>query len=304
MAIEIQSQSCQPSQTIQFTFQQAVQNWVVGLGSFKLTYDPGANHWVQTLSISLQTNLPMLASVGSNVLEVTVQAQLMDHSGHTVNITNSLITVVCVAVTGSSDPETLLANIAGVTPQEAQPASLPGIQPVGFSALTTCLSGLDLSYDTTDHRFQGATAGSGINTQANGTGLVNATANIWDGSGNQAVTASIDAGVLASINDTPPFMLQLVRAQEGLNVPPLSFPSAVGAVGALIQGFNVQYASDDHVVANIVVGCTSATASGPTVNLTCSASTTNGEGTFQTDHLSYVNVLVVAVPAASAAARS
>src|SRR5262245_33381528 len=57
MGIEVQSRTCQPSQTIEFTFQEPLQDRSVGLGCFKLTYGLDADHWVETLSISLQPTM-------------------------------------------------------------------------------------------------------------------------------------------------------------------------------------------------------------------------------------------------------
>jgi len=216
--------------------------------------------------------------------------------------TASRIWVVCVAVTGSSDSNTVLANVTGVTPRQPQEVQLPGAQAGSYTVLTTCLSGLDLSYDTTDHMFQGATGGCGINPQASGEGLLNATANIWDSSGNQAVTASIDAGVLATVDNPSPFMVQQVNAYNGANVPALTFPSAVERAVAMIQSFNVQYASGDHGVAVITVGCPNLSSSGSTVNLGAVATTTDDDGNDSNDGLSYVNLLVVAVPQSSSTA--
>jgi hypothetical protein len=270
----------------------------VGLTYFQLAYPQGSDHWVETLSVSLEVNMTKPATVTANQLDVTVQAQLMDASGNTIDAANSTVAVSCVAVTGSSDPSTVLANVTGITRQQPRAVQLPGTGG-SYSVLTTCLSGLDLSYDTTDHMFQGATAGSGINPQASGTALINATANIWDASGNQAVTATIDVGVLASTDNPPPFMVQEATVSNVGTPPPLTFPAPVGQAVALIQSFNVQYASGDHRVTWIQVGCEETSVSGSNVTLgNCLAWTGDAAGSYTDNSPSYVTLLVVAVPAA------
>jgi len=297
MGIEVQTMTCQPSQTVYFTFAEPPQDWVVGLTLFTLTYGPGNSHSVETLSINLEVNL------AANQLGVTVRAQLSDHSSNTIDVGASSVTVGCVAVTGSSDPYTALANVPNVTQQDRGVFQLPG-NGGACTVLTTCLSGFNLSYDTTDHEFQGATAVPGIDPQSSGPAFVTATADMWNGEtpSNHAVTAAIDAGVLASVDDPPPFMVQMVTAYNYTTVPPIAFPSAVGPVITLIQSFNVQYASDEYTVQNIVVGCgKSQSVSGSTVTLgPCWAYTDDNEGNSEDNALSSVNVLVIAVPSQSA----
>jgi len=304
MGYEIQTQTGQPSDTIQFTFREPLQAYALGIGKFTLYYGSATtNHWVEQMSISLQTNQPEPAQVASNVLSVTLQAQLKDNDGHYIDIANSSISVVCVANTGSLDNQTALANVLDVTQKQPREVQIPSA--TGLTVLTTCLSGFDLNYDTTDHEFQGATASSGISPQPTGQGLIEATAKIWDGSGNLA-SGSIDAGVLASTDTPAPFMAQQVKVMSGTGIgTKLSFPSPVGQVAALIQSFNVQYATGDEPLSNITVGCDSASATGSTVTLGYSyAWFTDGYGNSQDDSLSYVNLLVVGVPLASASDRS
>src|SRR5262245_14175926 len=89
MGIEVQTITCIPSQTASFTFQEAPQDWVVGLTLFRLDYGLEDYHWVETLSVSLEVNLPEQASATANQLDVTVQATLSDASGNTINISGS-----------------------------------------------------------------------------------------------------------------------------------------------------------------------------------------------------------------------
>jgi hypothetical protein len=75
--------------------------------------------------------------------------------------------------------------------------------------LETCLSGLHFGYNGTNRAYEGATAGAGINAQANeAEGTLNATASMWDSNGHQASTVAIDAGVIASVDQPPGFMVQ------------------------------------------------------------------------------------------------
>jgi hypothetical protein len=301
MGFEVLSQTCQPGQTVQFTFQNQLQSWVLGLGSFSLSYGPTTNHWIQTLSISLQGGLPERAASVGNVLEVVVQVQMMDHSGHTIDVGASIITVACVAVTGIVDQCTLLTNVPNIAPNQSPQVQLPG-SGSAFTVLETCLSGLYLSYDTIDHMYQGSSASCGITLQGGGgMGVLNATANIWDSTGHQASTATIDAGVLASVDDPPGLMLRQVRAQSGVPLESQQFPSSVGQAVAVIQGFTVQYPSGNHGVQWLQVGGEIQSIGGDMVGVAAGAYTTDGDGHSSSSGESYVDLVVVAIPAPASA---
>jgi len=239
---------------------------------------------------------------------VTVQATLSDASGNTINISGSYastVTVGCVAVTGSSDPTTALVNVPGVPSHAGREVQLPGTCTVAEA----CLAGFDFSYNTTDHEFQAAHATVGLDQGISGPGtaLVTATADMRDASGHHAVNSTIDAGVLASTDTPPPFMVQQVTAYNYAPVPPLAFSSPVGQAIVLIQGFNVQYASGEHNVHTIQVGCGEPgqpssqiqSVSGSNVTLgQCWAYTDNYTGDEEDNALSTVDLLVIAVPPA------
>src|SRR5579871_5360843 len=156
MGVEIQQAIALPGQTVILNFNNPLQAWVVGMNMFSLTYGPNTDHWVETISISLQTNQPTTSMIG-NQLGVTVHAQLQDASGHTIYVdgsSGSQIGVTCVAITGSNDPQTYMGNVTGIANNTSVPVELPG-SGGSFTALTSCLSGFNLSFNTTDHHFAG-----------------------------------------------------------------------------------------------------------------------------------------------------
>src|SRR5262245_11199667 len=143
MGYEIQTQTGKPKDTIQFTFREQLQAYLLGIGKFTLYYGSATtNHWVEKMSISLQTNQPEPAQVGSNVLYVNLQAQLKDNDEHYIDIANSSISVVCVANTGSLDNQTTLTNVPNVTQKKTVEVRIASA--TGLTVLTTCRSGFDL----------------------------------------------------------------------------------------------------------------------------------------------------------------
>ena len=299
MGIEVQAQTCQPTpgQQLTFKFQNQLQTFVAGLGHFFLTYGPTTNHWIETLSIALEANQ------NGNDVDVTVAATMMDSTGHMLDAGASYITVVCIAQTGAADPNTFLLNRSGVTPTLSQQVPLPGTGS-DCSVLETCLSGLHFGYNGTNRAYEGATASAGINAQANeAEGTLTATASIWDSNGHQASTVAIDAGVIASVDQPPGFMVQPVtQARTSVLVPPLSFPSSGrpgrradpelqravplrGARRAVAQGGVPESHRQRRRSSRL----------GP-----CDAATTDGEGHYSANWESSVNLLVVAVPRPSA----
>ena len=313
MGVEIQQAIALPGQTVILNFNNPLQAWVVGMNMFSLTYGPNTDHWVETISISLQTNQPTTSMIG-NQLGVTVHAQLQDASGHTIYVdgsSGSQIGVTCVAITGSNDPQTYMGNVTGIANNTSVPVELPG-SGGSFTALTSCLSGFNLSFNTTDHHFAGAVMGTGIAATGT-TGQISGVASLYDASGNRASTTTVDAGYIASVNPSPPFMTQVINKQSQ---PPfaVTFPQNVSQIAILLQNITVQFPSggDNNLQTILAGGFTIATPSGPSsgpflVNPPAESVTLNqlithvndNSGHWEDDNISSVTALVIGLPAAS-----
>ena len=295
MGIEIKSapNGVQPGSVTKFIFTGKVQAFALGLGAFKLTYGNSSNS-VQNFSIKLLPIQTEDAAVTGNVVSVQVNAELQDASGHTVDVADSLIYPVCVAMVDTFDPKTLLTNVTGIADASSDPVQLPGSS--GFSALASFLSGFAFNYSEGDHVFMGASAGCGINNNQS-EGRVNGYASLYDGHGNNA-TSSVDAGVIASTEPKPGFAIEQVNNQTEVNIQ-VKFPSltSIGQVFCLLSSWQVQY-DGGYSLETISAGVFGVpTFNGNTVTLpNLYARVNDSSGNNQNDTKSSATALVIALP--------
>lgn len=258
MAIEIQSQTVHPNDIASFRFSDTVQSFVVGVSYFSLTY--GSNdHHVQTTNLHLTPDKPSATQV-----DVAAHAQLKDDSGHKLKTSESLIGVVCIAVVGTADPMTVLANKAGIPSNtQSSPIQLPNGNPTVLQSIST---GYELSYGSKDHHVEAMKATSGVvldGSQASLTG----TAEMFDRSGNEAENPKVDVGLISSANSSPGFTIKSARLQTS-STHDVDFGAPVKAAAVLISDWNVAYeSSKDHHVKTYGAGTTGWTISGSKVQL-------------------------------------
>jgi hypothetical protein len=293
MGIEIQqSGKINPGQTATFTFQNQVQQHVLGISLFNLTYGQ-YDHYIQELKIEI---LPGQEAVVGNVVTAQIEAKMHDGSGNTIDVTDSGVWLQCIANTGTLDPHTLLtnANLSGIANNATKPVSLPGSS--GFNFVQSFLSGFWLQYSSAGHQVLGAQAGCGIsNDQSNGSVL--ASANLSNSSGDQANTAQIDAGVAVSTDAEPGFYMKEVTGQYDCQVTFNSLKS-ISQAFAVIKSWQVQYpGTKEHWVNTISAGYGYIEPAGNTVTVKrAGAFIRDNSGNNEDDSLSNATFVVIAVP--------
>jgi hypothetical protein len=298
MGIEIQqSELINPGRTATFTFQNQVQQYVLGISLFNLTYGQD-DHYIQELKIKI---LPGQEAVVGNVVTAQIEAQMKDGSGNTIDVMGSGVGLVCIANTGTYDSKTLLtnANLSGIANNGTASVILPATS--GFSVVQSFLSGFTLQ--SSNIEVLHADAGCGITYEGN-SGSVLASASLYDSSGNQANTALIDAGVVVSADAEPGFYMQEVTTQMPyllpFNEPIATFNSlkSISTAVAVIKSWQVQYPGNkDHWVNTISAGYGYLKPELNTVYLGgAGAFIRDDSGNKEDDSLSNVTLLVIAVP--------
>jgi hypothetical protein len=298
MGIEMQSldNGVKPNEIATFTFNNPVYAYALGIKGFYLGYKPGTDHWIQDLSVRLLPLQPATEALTGNEIQAQVVAQLSDSSGNTIDIAQSYVCPVCIAVTGEEDPKTVMTVLSGIANGQQASVSLPGIG--GFSILSSFLAGFTLDYSKGDHQVLGANAGCGIyNNQSQG--FVTASASLYDASGNRADITNVDAGVIASIDSSPGFAIQTVTGQDenNVNVDFSSQFSSVSQAVCVLNSWTVKYyhAHDVLLIAAGVWG--DLEYSGATVTLpSLSATILDNTNHHQDNAASNINALVIALP--------
>ena len=230
MALEIQTKQINVNDSYNFTFTNTVQECLIGIRYFKLTYGD-SDHWVKTVSLGLNQQQP-----DSNTISVQVLGNLSDGSGNTIDTSDSSAIVVVVAWTGTADHTLLLANGDAGTVYTL-PSSSPTI-------LSPILAGFDLAYDT-DHYVAQINV-STINVSRNGdTATLSATENMTDRDGNWASTATFNAGLIASSSSSPGFEVKATSNVYNNTNQSFTFNSAWTNFQAMITGFNVEYSNNE-----------------------------------------------------------
>jgi hypothetical protein len=292
MGIEIQLQGAQPGQIATFTFQNPVQAFVLGLWEFNLSYG-SSSYWIEELQIKVLAG----QSVG-NVVTALIEAQMHDGTGHTIDPA-SYVNVLCIAITDTADPQTLLTNVSGISNNATAPIDLPASS--GFPVVESFLSGFTLQYSSTsgNHAVLRADAGCGITYQQSN-GSIWGSGHLYDAFGNQINTALIDAGAVVSANTAGPgFFTQEVCAQNASVPVTFNSMTSISAAYAVLKSWRLQYGSNtDHNVQTITAGTyAQPTIKNNIVTLPDShAAMTDGAGNIQDDSISNVTLVVIAVP--------
>src|SRR5262249_24500590 len=144
---------------------------------FNLSYGNSVSYWIEELQIKV---LPG-QSVG-NAVTALIEAQMHDGTGHTID-PFSWVEVLCIAITDTADPQTLLTNVSGLSNITTAPIELPARSV--FSVVEGFLSGFTLQYSSADHEVLHAEAGCSGITYQQSNGRIWASASLYDSSGNQ-----------------------------------------------------------------------------------------------------------------------
>lgn len=290
MPIEIQStESAPPNGLVQFTFANPVVQYTIGIRAFTMTY--GADdHWIRSLAIKI---LPVQnASVGAapNQVSAHVQMTMEDSSGNRINVANSRIWPVCIAVTGSPERNTVFGSAIGVSSGAAQTVSMPP-RGDGYTIATCFQSGFNLTFASTDHQILQAHALLGFQDD----GQISPSAGMDDSSGNNVQVATVDAGYIASSYPTPGIVATPISKQTTTSFQ-VSLPEAAKAAVALIQNWNVEFPSV-HNLKKIEVGSFGdPTWAGNVVTVqSCYAHMYDSSGNIQDDSNSSCDMVVIAI---------
>jgi hypothetical protein len=304
MAIEIKSGKLDlssPSTTL--VFDGAIQQFVVGLTSFGLSFPDYKGHNVSTIAASVS------AKMADNELTVTVTGVLSDKGGNTVDAKWSWVSFGVVALTGS-DPGTLtLAQSSAIESGGSAEISLLAANPV---ILSSHLSGFEMGYEAgTDNQVELASAGV-EGASANGNqALVPATVEMQDNGGHTAATALADAGLIATFVEDAGLRVRPQNTLQTVELVEVDFGVPITAAAALISRFRVKYESNNaHDINAIRAGLLGRDGYGalPSVRDTVVVlpgprsimfDLGNPKEHTQSDTESWVDMVVVAVPARS-----
>ncbi len=281
-----------PGQTVNFTFQNQVQAYALGIWAFTMTYGDG-DHYVRAFSLDISPG--QLDALAGNVVSAVVSGELRDASGHVLDSGNSTVYPVCIALTQDDDGNTILTTTPAVQDGQSNDVQLPGSS--GFTFMESFMSGFDLAYADKDHQVQSAGAGCGLTYQGS-TGFISSRASMTDAKGDDADIATVTPSVLATTDPAPGIGVQEVTNQTDIPLT-VSFPQMPTVSGAyvVIRAWNVAYDSPHNVLAFAAGSFGPPTISGDTVTLPdLQARVWDDSGHAQDDSSSSVTALVIALP--------
>jgi len=291
MPIQVQHQDVQPGRTATFDFGTGttVLSYTVGLSYWQFEITASGDHHVQILALSLQYNKP-----SKNVVTAQVTGILSDDGGHNIDVGSSSVTVSCVALVENDDALTLFNTASIPSGSDSAAIALPGSQ---LAVSTACLSGFDLRYPgSSDHHVQSVWTTAGFKSNGN-TGWVNSDAGMKDSSGNIA-NAAISGGVIAAALTATGLLVKPLDTRQSQTPIICDFAVPITAAVVLLQHLVVSYPGGNHHVKRIGGGTTGWKVSGSTVTVeNLRAFMKDASSHDQSDALSNVSVMVVAVPA-------
>ena len=234
-----------PGDTVTSTFGNNVIAFAWGIWGFTLSYD--TDYDMTLMSIAMET-----VEVQGNEVSVRVQMQLQDSSNNRISLRDSSLYPVCIAVTGSPMPDVAVSNVSGISSQVDQHVTLPN-QQSGYSPAASFLSGMNFAYDKGNHGILSTLASCGL-SYAGSDGDITGTATLTDGNSEQAQTATLDAGYVASSYPTPILGIEPVQQQtnQAFDVT-MTQLSSVSNVVAVITGWKIVLDHPRHIQ-SITVG--------------------------------------------------
>lgn len=283
MPLEIQFAVLRPDETKVFTFSGPIAQRMVGISQFELAFSKDDHH-VQRTAISLSVNQQ------GNTLSVNPHASMVDAGGRNLDAGKSSVTVVAVAWVGIDNPSVRFANVGGIADNGASaPQSVPCNSPL---VLQSVLAGFDLSFGKDDHHME--TALASVGNQLNGnSSVVTGLAKMSDASGNNASTATVDGGLVASCDRS---LRMAVMASNSLQfgAQTLQFPADVSRFVSLLTGFKVQFKNEkDHHVKTFKASFLIDKIQDHAVTVVGSAGLSDGSGNEQDNTISNVTGVVI-----------
>jgi hypothetical protein len=253
MALRMQRLTCSIGEPATFWFTEEVAAFVAGISWFSLTYG-NTDHEVYQMELSLNY------TSDANQITVTPQATMQDGSGHSLNTTESTVTITVLAWTGTLPNTVAIGQVLGLTSGDEGPSGgipVPG-SPVQIGQ--AILSGFNLQYSS-QHNVLHVSAGASPMVGSS-LGYISASAAMRDGSGNNAQTATIDGQLLMASASVPGFVTATATSAPGNQAAvqvPVTMPDAKKLTGAAVflTSFTVAYpGSGDHYVKTIGAGVT------------------------------------------------
>lgn len=296
MGIEMHAVPVEPGQTAVFNFQNQVQAYILGIWAFNLNYGTNVDHWVQTASIKMLPSQEGQAVVGNQV-SVIVDATLTDGHSGVISPSTSILYPVCLAITGTGDPNTMLANYAGIADGMSLSVPMPG-QYGGFTLAASCISGFDLSF-ADNNQILGMSAGCGFSYDQS-QGEILASASMFDSAGHTAQLATVDAGYMASTDTFPGFQVIEVTAQTQSAVQvTMDQLTSISQVVCMIRSWGVQNSSPRNVKQLQVGSWGPPQTNGNVVtlpNLSAQIWDNSNPPHFEDDAISSATILIIAIP--------
>jgi hypothetical protein len=234
MAIQIVEQNVISGKVTDFKFNGKVFKKVVGIRWLELHMEDAH---VKLLKISLSVN-----QNADDVVNVQAHVAMSDaRSPDELDRSKSQLFVSVIAWIAPDAATTMMENATGIIAgSRSRAVTLPSSK---STVLQSFLSGLDMSFANDDHHVASITAAVGTE-QDQSTGYLTAVASLDDRSGSLA-KASIDAGVIASSDTNPGFVVHTTQLEGGEQA--LSFPPGTTKVFPLIQSIQVTFAgNEDH----------------------------------------------------------
>ena len=291
MPVQLRYTTTQPNETVTFDFgaNNQVLSYVAGIAYWKFSYGSDDHH-VKTAALSLTTN-----QADSHTVTAKVNATLSDNSGNNISNADSSVVVCCVAVVNSADSNLALGGANSIPNQGASsPIALPGSS---LAISSSFLSGFNLSYGSSDHHVHDFTTSAGF-TQNGSQGQITAVAEMSDGSGNSASTATINGGLIAATPSETGVYAQAKTNLQTTSSVDVEFSKPISDAVVLLQDLDVQFGDDDdHHVKTFGGGTTGWEVHATSVTLdNARAFMSDDSGNNQVDSASSVSVLVVAIP--------
>lgn len=267
----------------------SVVAYCVGILYWNLSFG-GDDHHVKTMSIQLNTNQPTTSQV-----TFTVNAVLQDDSGHTIDNSNSSVSVAIVANTTSRDSNFAFANANSINNgSQSGPIALPSSS---LSIGSAFLSGLDLSYGSDDHHVKTVQTTAGFNYNGSN-GEITSQAQMIDDSGNNASTASINGGLVAASSNASGLLVRAATDKQTTSAFDVEFGQQLKDSVPLLQNLLVSFGGDDHHVKSIGGGCTGWKTNGSKVTMdNAMAFISDDSGNTQNNSDSKVSMIVLGIPA-------
>lgn len=254
MPIEIlqSSRPIEADRLVEFNLNNPVIDWAFGFSFFRLTYRT-EHHWVRSLMINMVPVAGPAVAADSKQVSAQVQIEMEDDSGHSAALGESVVVPVCIALTKSPNPNTVIGTASGISSGGTGQRIVVPNEQSGYTISTCFQSGFNLSFTTDDHQLLQANASCGIPPAGpTGTSIVTS-ANLQDLQ-NSVQVATVDAGYIVSSSPNPGLGSKDVQAQTtAATAVTMDGMKSITAAAAVIRGWQVRFPTV-HNVQTIKVG--------------------------------------------------